>query len=186
MLTAAYVPSFAEVTRGIRRMIVLGRSSVPLVVCISPDRKVRESLVRRLDDVGVVLMCSDIGELREMITESAREAEAVVRPLADRVSFGELTVDVVQHQVAWRGENVELTRLEHRLITRLASPPVEVWPYERLFAAVWDSAYLGDSSILHSAVKRLRQKLRALDGGPVVETVRGIGYRLSPAVTAVG
>jgi two-component system, OmpR family, response regulator MtrA len=162
-------------------MVVLGRSSVPLVVCISPDRKVRENLVRRLDDIGVVLMCSDIGELRDMITESAQEAE-VVRPLADKVRFGDLTVDVVQHQVAWRGENVVLTRLEHRLITRLASPPVEVWPYERLFAAVWDSAYLGDSSILHSAVKRLRQKLRALDEGPVVETVRGIGYRLSPAV----
>ncbi|WP_067506200.1 winged helix-turn-helix domain-containing protein [Actinoplanes sp. TFC3] len=158
----------------------MGRSSVPLVVCVSPDREVRETLVRRLDDLGAVLMCADIGELRAMLTGSDL-TPAPERATPDVINFGDLVVDAVQHQVAWRGRALELTRLEHRLLARLASPPVEVWPYERLFAAVWDSAYLGDSSILHSAVKRLRQKLRALDGGPVVETVRGIGYRLREA-----
>jgi two-component system response regulator MtrA len=159
----------------------LDRSSVPLVVCVSPDREVRENLVRRLDNLGAVLMCADIGELRAMLVGPDQETRAVREP-TEKVSFGDLVVDEVQHQVAWRGRALELTRLEHRLLAQLASPPVEVWPYERLFAAVWDSAYLGDSSILHSAVKRLRQKLRALDGGPVVETVRGIGYRLKQAV----
>ncbi|GIM81717.1 winged helix-turn-helix domain-containing protein [Winogradskya consettensis] len=165
----------------------MGRSSVPLVVCVSPDRQVRENLVRRLDDLGAVLMCADIGELRAMLAgtlpaEPEFPDEIPARSPSEKVSFGDLVVDVVQHQVAWRGHALDLTRLEHRLLTRLASPPVEVWPYERLFAAVWDSAYLGDTSILHSAVKRLRQKLRALDGGPVVETVRGIGYRLKLTV----
>ncbi|AGL15203.1 winged helix family two component response transcriptional regulator [Actinoplanes sp. N902-109] len=145
---------------------------------MTPDREVRESLVRRLDDLGAVLMCDDIGELRAMLVG----AEPVPRVSPEKVSFGDLVVDAVQHEVAWRGHPLELTRLEHRLLAHLASPPVEVWPYERLFAAVWDSAYLGDSSILHSAVKRLRQKLRALDDGPVVETVRGIGYRLRHAM----
>ncbi|MFI5933093.1 winged helix-turn-helix domain-containing protein [Actinoplanes sp. NPDC051494] len=158
----------------------MGRSSVPLVVCVSPDREVRETLVRRLDDLGTVLMCADIGELRAMLATPGTGPRPV-RQAGETVVFGDLVVDSIQHQVAWRGHALELTRLEHRLLAQLASPPVEVWPYERLFAAVWDSAYLGDSSILHSAVKRLRQKLRSLDGGPIVETVRGIGYRLKPA-----
>lgn len=57
--------------------------------------------------------------------------------------------------------------------------PVGVWTYERLFESVWGCAYLGDTSILHSAVKRLRRKLRAADDTRSVHTVRGIGYRLS-------
>jgi two-component system, OmpR family, response regulator MtrA len=52
-----------------------------------------------------------------------------------------------------------------------------VWTYQRLFQAVWGGSYLGDTSILHSAVKRLRRKLRAA-GGLSVQTVRGVGYRL--------
>jgi DNA-binding response OmpR family regulator len=56
-----------------------------------------------------------------------------------------------------------------------------VWTYERLFAAVWGGAYLGDNAILHSAVKRLRRKLRAADGRVEIETVRGVGYRLVPS-----
>lgn len=56
---------------------------------------------------------------------------------------------------------------------------MSLWSYERLFASVWGGAYLGDTAILHSAVKRLRRKLRALPGGPQVQTVRGVGYRLT-------
>ncbi|BCB80196.1 hypothetical protein Pflav_066060 [Phytohabitans flavus] len=44
---------------------------------------------------------------------------------------------------------------------------------------MWGGAYLGDTSILHSAIKRLRRKLRAAPEGPSVETVRGVGYRLA-------
>jgi len=50
-----------------------------------------------------------------------------------------------------------------------------------LFAAVWGAAYLGDNSILHSAVKRLRRKLRDVGNDLSIDTVRGIGYRLVTA-----
>ena len=83
--------------------------------------------------------------------------------------------------VTWRGELLALTRLERELLARLASSPAGVWTYERLFGSVWGGAYLGDTSILHSAVKRLRRKLRAVEGGPQVQTLRGVGYRLALA-----
>ncbi|HET8682691.1 MAG TPA: winged helix-turn-helix domain-containing protein, partial [Micromonosporaceae bacterium] len=85
------------------------------------------------------------------------------------------------HRVTWQGTPVPLTRLEWDLLGSLASPPVTVWTYERLFGEVWGSSYLGDTSILHSAVKRLRRKLRAAGDGVAVETVRGVGYRLALA-----
>jgi two-component system response regulator MtrA len=154
---------------------------VPLVVCVSADVTLRERVVRRLDDCGAVVLCADLDELRAMLfpAEVAQAPAAAAPTIGDGpVRHGELTVDAAGHLVTWRGEPLALTRLERELLARLASPPIVVWTYERLFDTVWGGAYLGDTSILHSAVKRLRRKLRAAEGGPVVETVRGVGYRL--------
>lgn len=152
---------------------------VPLVVCVSADVALRERVVRRLDDCGTVVLCADLAELRAMLFPEARiPAEAAPKAANGPVKLGELTVDAAGHVVTWRGEPLALTRLERDLLGRLASPPIAVWTYEQLFDTVWGGAYLGDTSILHSAVKRLRRKLRAAEGGPVVETVRGVGYRL--------
>jgi DNA-binding response OmpR family regulator len=111
--------------------------------------------------------------------ELTESAAALADPgVPGRLTFGELVVDGPGHEVSWRGQAVPLTRLECELVERLASPPVGLWTYERLFVSVWGSAYLGDNSILHSAVKRLRAKLRSIADGVRVETVRGVGYRL--------
>ena len=99
--------------------------------------------------------------------------------MAGRISLGDLTIDPLDHRVTWRGEPLALTRLERNLLTQLATAPVGVWTYQRLFESVWGCAFLGDTSILHSAVKRLRRKLRAADDALRVHTVRSIGYRLS-------
>jgi DNA-binding response OmpR family regulator len=95
------------------------------------------------------------------------------------VTVGDLIVDVPGHLVTWRGRPLPLTRLERELLGRLATAPVGVWTYQRLFDAVWGKAYLGDTSILHSAVKRLRGKLRTAGDELGLETVRGVGYRLA-------
>lgn len=157
-------------------------SEVPLVVCVSSDTKFREWLVRQVDRRTPVLVCADLDELRAMLFRPSSPAAVEHRrpPVMESrpVSFGDLVVDAAAHQVTWRGDLLTTTRRERELLVRLAGRPLTVWPYERLFAEVWGGAYLGDTSILHSAVKRLRRKLAAIDGGPSVETVRGVGYRL--------
>jgi len=161
-------------------------NDLPLLVCVSADVDVRERVVRGLKDCGAVLICANLDELRAMLFPHLRRPEPPpARPVergaevADRVvSIGDLVVDLTGHLVTWRGEPLPLTRLERALLARLATPPMAVWTYQRLFDAVWGKAYLGDTSILHSAVKRLRGKLRTVGGGLGVETVRGVGYRL--------
>ena len=160
---------------------------VPLLVCVSPDVDVREQVVRRLRDCGAVLICADLDELRAMLFPSGwatplggvQPAPWTVDSPAGADGLGGLVVDTAAHMVTWRGQPLPLTRLEREILARLASQPVSVWTYQRLFDAVWGKAYLGDTSILHSAVKRLRRKLRAVEGELGVETVRGVGYRLA-------
>ncbi|MGW4465470.1 winged helix-turn-helix domain-containing protein [Micromonospora sp. NBC_01796] len=158
-------------------------TEVPLVVCVSTDAAVRARVLRRLDDFGRVLIVADLAELRATLfpPEGAPTGPPTL-PSALPVSIGELFVDPVGHLVTWRGEPLALTRLERELLARLIGPPLMVWTYERLFDSVWGGAYLGDTAILHSAIKRLRRKLRAIEGGPQVQTVRGVGYRLLPVL----
>jgi two-component system, OmpR family, response regulator MtrA len=156
----------------------ISNGDLPLLVCVSPDPGVRERVARQLDGGGIVLMCPDVGALRALLAHAGPGAEPVPVPPFQPVSGRNLFIDAADHQVRWRGTPLPLTRLEVELMAQLGREPVRVWPYERLFAAVWGAAYLGDNSILHSAVKRLRRKLRDVGGGLSVETVRGIGYRL--------
>jgi two-component system, OmpR family, response regulator MtrA len=158
-------------------------AQVPLVVCVSADPAVRQRVVRQLDGGGVLLMCPDLDALRAVLggpaLSQAPLSEGTVEGAAV-VTMGELMVDARSMQVVWRGRTLPLTRLECELVSRLATPPTRVWTYDRLFSAVWGGTYLGDNSILHATVKRLRRKLRAVDSDAlVVETVRGVGYRLA-------
>lgn len=158
---------------------------LPLVVCVSSDAGVRERVVRQLDSFGVVLMCTDLEELRRLFFATPPTQPAPVdgppeHPMPDgpTVRVGGLVIDPLEHQVTWQGRTVPLTRLERELLAGLATSPRSVRTYEQLFSAVWGSTYMRETSVLHSAMKRLRRKLRAASPSITVETVRGVGYRL--------
>ncbi|RIV37222.1 winged helix-turn-helix domain-containing protein [Micromonospora radicis] len=153
---------------------------IPILVCVSSDATVRQRVMQRLDGVGPVVICADLAQLRAMFPAPPAEPGDTGATPADRPGgWDDLVVDRAGHWVTWRGVPLGLTRTERELLARLASSPITLWSYERLFAAVWGGAYLGDTAILHSAVKRLRRKLRTLPDGPQVQTVRGVGYRLT-------
>ncbi|HET6212290.1 MAG TPA: winged helix-turn-helix domain-containing protein [Micromonosporaceae bacterium] len=152
---------------------------LPFIVCVTPNVKVRERVARRLNDCGIVLMCASMEELRAIFCPAAHiDGPTLARVAPSSVTVGDLVIDPDSHRASCHGQPLPLTRLEWELLSSLATPPFAVWTYERLFAVVWGGAYLGDTSILHSAVKRLRRKLRVVGDGVWIETVRGVGYRL--------
>jgi DNA-binding response OmpR family regulator len=73
------------------------------------------------------------------------------------------------------GHRVDLTRREFDLLLHLAKHPRQVFTRAQLLRAIWGDALSGDRTVdVH--VARLRRKLAV----PLLETVRGVGYRLSP------
>jgi two-component system response regulator MtrA len=152
--------------------VFTGIDALPLVVCVSPDVSVRERLAGQLDGHGVVVLCPDLDTLRDMFWPPA-VPQAIQAPVQ-----GDIVVDEKSRQVVVRGRALALTRIECALVGHLAGAPGQVWTYERLYTAVWGGTYLGDNAILHSAVKRLRRKLRGADEQIEIETVRGVGYRM--------
>jgi DNA-binding response OmpR family regulator len=113
---------------------------------------------------------------------SVRELAARVRAVARRrridtsLESGRLVVDRLQHRVMVDGEPVELTAKEFDLLAVLAEEPGRAVPRQELFSRVWDPVWIGTGKTLDVHVASLRKKLGDAE---LIETVRGVGYRLA-------
>jgi len=93
---------------------------------------------------------------------------------------GNLEMDVEARVAQVAGEILHLTRLEFDLLFHLLSNAGRAMTRERLLEQAWGYDYVGDTRAVDSAVKRLRAKLRmASTEADAIESVRGIGYRIS-------
>jgi two-component system phosphate regulon response regulator PhoB len=94
----------------------------------------------------------------------------------DLLTIGALTIDRAAHKVAVRGDEVELTPTEYKLLLLLAERRGRVQGRAQLLETVWEAAPDIQTRTVDMHVQRLRAKLG--DAGDLVETVRGFGYRL--------
>jgi len=158
-----------------------------LVMAVTRDVVARARLARQLPAGSVLVLFPDYPTVAQAIGRGLLPAHLDQPGEAGQVvSCGGLAVDRLRQEVTWYGTPLRLTRLEREMLACLAEPPVRVWTYERLFQAVWQEAWLGDTSILHASVKRLRRKLRDVGAAAVLESVRGVGFRLLIEVGAGG
>ena len=90
----------------------------------------------------------------------------------------DLSIDLDSREV-WRGvERVSLTRTELDVLAALSEQPGRVWTREQIGEKVFGESFDTFDRTIDSHVKNLRAKLGSRpDGGPYVETVRGVGYR---------
>jgi two-component system OmpR family response regulator len=86
-------------------------------------------------------------------------------------------LDTRSARVSVRGQPVRLTAQEYRLLAYLMHHPGRVVSRTELTEHLYDQDFDRDSNIIEVFVGRLRKKL----GNGVIETIRGLGYRLRPA-----
>jgi two-component system, OmpR family, phosphate regulon response regulator PhoB len=94
----------------------------------------------------------------------------------DKLTIGPLDIDTAAHVVRVRGEPVELTPTEFKLLLTLAERRGRVQARALLLQTVWDAAPDIQTRTVDMHVQRLRAKLGV--AGDLIETVRGFGYRL--------
>lgn len=87
-----------------------------------------------------------------------------------------LTIDPATFSVRCHGKEIKLTRKEFALLAEMARNPGRVMARETLLDRVWGLNYYGDTRTLDVHIRRLRHKL---GDASLIETVTGIGYRLS-------
>ena len=112
---------------------------------------------------------------------SARLQALLRRPsasLPEVLHVDDIDLDLGTRRVSRGGSEVPLTLKEFALLEYFMRHPNQVVNREDLLTHLWDFNYVGFSNVVDVHIKNLRRKLDGPDADGVLETVRGIGYRL--------
>jgi len=96
---------------------------------------------------------------------------------SEAVCVGELSLDAATHRVSFRGQPLKVGPTEYKLLQHLMRHPERVHSRSQLLDKVWGDHVFIEERTVDVHVKRLREALGT--AGPMVETVRGAGYRLT-------
>lgn len=126
----------------------------------------------------------DTGELLARIHAVSRRTEPAERvedagaagAAGEVLNLGPVRVELATRRVTVDGRPVALTRKEFDLLALLAARPGVVFRREQIISDVWRTSWEGTGRTLEVHVASLRAKLRQ---PALVETVRGVGYRLA-------
>ncbi|MCC3371997.1 response regulator transcription factor [Cohnella sp. REN36] len=110
-----------------------------------------------------------VGSIRQ-----ALENPVPSQPGHTAIEVGELRLVLEERRVFWRGEEVEMTLKEFKLLQTLSEQPNRAFTRDELLILIWGDDYYGSDRAIDDLVKRLRRKIKELP----VDTVWGHGYRL--------
>jgi DNA-binding response OmpR family regulator len=129
---------------------------------------------------------------------SPREVVARVRAVLRRVAPGNgepaaagptpaITTNDETRRAQVNGQPLELTRVEFDLLGSLLASPGRVFTRAQLIDRVWGDGFAISDRTVDSHVKSLRRKVGDAGGNPgLIETVRGVGYRISEGPNRTG
>lgn len=95
---------------------------------------------------------------------------------AEVVKFPDLTVNLSNYEVVYKGETLEMAPKEIELLYFLASSPNQVFTREQLLDHIWGYEYAGDTRTVDVHIKRIREKIADTDEWSI-GTVWSVGYR---------
>jgi DNA-binding response OmpR family regulator len=205
--------SVLEAESGEEALAVIGRTAPSLVLLdVRLPGIDGFEVLRRLEATGasvpVILVTSLEDELDQLVGYRLGAVDFVVKPVSPKVlaakvkSFssrvaaragepgrtvcGPLVVEHTAHRALVGDVEVSLTRREFGLLAALAQHPGWVYGRDHLLLEVWGiDAERIETRLVDQHVANLRRKLAAAGGDGLVQTVRGLGYRLVPRLLDV-
>jgi two-component system KDP operon response regulator KdpE len=167
-----------EVCRRLREL-----SNVPIIMLTA--RSLKGDVVRGLE-IGAddyLTKPFSAAELDARIQAVLRRSAAQNGSPSSRTSFytnGHLTIDFDRRIVTVRGERVEFTPTEFKLLTTLVRNEGRVLPHRYLLTEVWGPEYADEVDYVKLYIRYLRLKIEDDPSDPVyIQTEWGIGYRFS-------
>ena len=154
------------------------RSKVPIIVVTARGDEIDRVVLLELGADDYVVKPFGFRELLARIRAVLRRTGDQAAPAADPcIVVGGLEIDTRTRSVTLDGEPVALTPKEHDLLVYLARDPGAVLTRKQLIEDVWDQNWWGSTKTLDVHIASLRKKLTP----ELIETVRGVGFRLAEA-----
>jgi two-component system response regulator BaeR len=153
--------------------------------------------LRRESDVPIIMVTAQVEEVDRLLGLEIGADDYVCKPfspleLVARVKAilrrarieaqpesGPLVLNEAQLQATYRGIAIELTAIEFRLLTTLASRPARVFSRNALMDQLYTDGRIVDDRTIDSHVKKIRRKFEAIaPGEEIVQSVYGAGFKL--------
>jgi two-component system, OmpR family, response regulator len=118
------------------------------------------------------------------VEELVARVRAVLRragksPTGQVYECGDLSMDDAAYRVTRAGRTVELSPTEYKLLRFLLRNAGRVMTKSQILDHVWDYDFAGESTVVETFVSTLRKKVDS-EEPRLIQTVRGVGYRLTP------
>ncbi len=151
------------------------KNTVPVILLTA-----RSALNERLEGLNLGAddyLCKPffVEELVARIHAVARRASGETLNL---LQCGELVVNLINREVSAGDTSINLTVREFSLLELLMRSPDRVFTRTQILEHVWGYDFDPQTNVVDVYIRRLRNKIGALSGVPIIETVRGVGYRL--------
>jgi DNA-binding response OmpR family regulator len=160
-----------SILRGLRE----AKITVPVILLTA-----RSALQERVE--GLNLGADDYLSKPFYMEELLARIHAVTRrATGDQLSLmqvGSLTVNLITREVLLGKEKVELTAREFNLLELLMRSPGRVFTRTQILEHVWGYDFDPQTNVVDVYIRRLRSKVAVKPNTPLIETVRGVGYRL--------
>jgi len=148
----------------------------PPVIILSEDAS--EDAIVNAFDLGAVDYIIKPFSIRELLAR----IRAVLRrydnyPVDELIRVGPITIDSDNYEAFRNDQKLELTLKEYELLKLLASAPGKVLTRDYLLDRIWGYEFYGETRTVDVHIRHIRMKLG--DDAHMIETVRGVGYKMT-------
>lgn len=152
--------------------------------------------VRAFSEVPILMLTARIDEVDRLLGLDSGADDYVCKPFAPREVIARIRallrrsegrvksssrpwgIDEASFRISWRGQWLELTRIEFMMFRLLLSRPGRVYSRDQLLASVHDNQRDISDRAIDTHIKNLRKKVQAADPGTeCIASVYGVGYR---------
>ena len=117
-------------------------------------------------------------ELLARVQALVRRASHTASP--STLSAGDLTMDLLAHEVTRGGQKIELQSREFALLELLLRHPGRAVTKTMILEQIWDYSFDPQTNVVDVLVHRLRAKMDKDFPLKLIQTIRGVGYVLKP------
>ena len=164
-----------QVCREIRQ-----QSNVPIIMLSAKGEVFDKVLGLELGADDYIIKPFDSKELVARVKAVLRRYQPAqasqTKPTGKYVEYPDLTINLTNYSVVYKGKTVDMPPKELELLYFLASSPNQVFTREQLLDHIWGYEYIGDTRTVDVHIKRLREKIKDHTNW-AISTVWGIGYK---------
>lgn len=185
---------------GTEAVILLEREQLDLIILdlMLPGLS-GEEVLKRIRQIPVIVVSAKVGvddkvalllggaqdyltkpfSTKELLARVEAQMRKTNAPLSDRSRAGDIVMDHVSHSVELSGNPVSLTRTEYAILKLLIQNPGQVIAKSVILDRISEDTPDCTESSLKTHISHLRTKLREAGGKEYIESVWGIGFKLS-------